>query len=136
MSEAQPKPAVLDAHTSTVDAIVEIRRRGVPLRRSNEQILLGKAPPADVVAFVKERKIDMLYDLAAEEANQVVWKLKPAKTPTLEHEQYKADKDAAWAEMKAQWDASPRSLDTFHAFDVARSAWVVACRRLAEPEDA
>ena len=124
--------------------LAEIRERGVPLRRSGEQILLGKNPPSDVVAFVKANKLALLFELAAEETTAAVEKLKPARVPTLQHEQWKADKDEAW---KAMFDAFAKAEDLaragvpdeesfvhFRAWDLARAKWVVACRKLADPE--
>lgn len=107
----------------------EIRGRGVPIRRNGEQILLGKNPPSDVVEFVKANKLSLLFELAAEETNEATGRLKPARVPTFEHEQYKADKDQAWSAMNTAFAAGD-----FQAWDLARCKWVVACKRLADPE--
>lgn len=107
----------------------EIRAKGVPIRRMNETILLGKNPPAEVLAFVKEHKTDILFELAAEETNRVVGRMKPARIPTLEHERFKADKDEAWKAMDQAWMTRD-----FATFETARAKWVVACKRLSEPE--
>ena len=125
MSEATPErkqpPGTLGPLPMTLE---EIRTRGVPIRRQNDTILLGKSPPEDVVVFVKEHKIELLFELAAEDASNAVRALKIPKNATLEHLQAKEEMAVAWLEMDQAWEKRD-----IYAFDTARAKWVIAARK-------
>lgn len=109
----------------------EIRARGVPIRRNADSILLGKNPPADVVAFVREHKMELLFELVAEEANDAVRDLKLPKNPSLENLQAKEEMAFAWMEMDEAWEARDLS-----AYETAKARWVVAAKKRCRVDEA